>query len=46
LGRIYAVRGNHDLALRHAREAERLGDASLLRQLERYPAVTQPRNNR
>ena len=37
LGRIYAVLGCYDLAWRHAREAARLGDASLLEQLERYP---------
>ena len=37
LGRIYAVRGAHELAWKHAREAERLGDRSLVEQLERYP---------
>ncbi len=37
LGRIYAVQGLYDLAWRHAREAARLGDSSLLGQLERYP---------
>ncbi len=37
LGRIYAVQGSYDLAWRHAREAARLGDRSLLEQLERYP---------
>lgn len=42
LGRIYAVRGNDDSAWHHAREAERLGDSSLVQQLERYPAVTHP----
>ena len=46
LGRIHAVEGNDDLAWQYAREAERLGDASLFQQLERYPAVTQPRKNR
>ncbi len=39
LGRIYAVRGLYDLAWKHAREAERLGDRSLVEQLERYPNV-------
>src|SRR5260370_29748435 len=39
LGRIYAVRGLDDLAWKQAREAERLGDRSLLDQLERYPGV-------
>ncbi len=37
LGRIYAVRGLYDLAWKHAREAESLGDRSLVEQLERYP---------
>ncbi len=37
LGRIYAVQGSYDLAWRHAREAARLGDRSLLEQLQRYP---------
>ncbi len=37
LGRIYAVKGLDDLAWKHAREAERLGDRSLVEQLERYP---------
>lgn len=37
LGRIYAVQSKTDLAWRHAREAERLGDRSLVEQLERYP---------
>lgn len=36
LGRIYAVRGLDDLAWKHAREAERLGDRSLVEQLERF----------
>jgi tetratricopeptide (TPR) repeat protein len=39
LGRVYAVRGAYDLAWKHAREAERLGDRSLVEQLERYPNV-------
>lgn len=37
LGRIYAVQGLYDLAWKHAREAERLGDPALMEQLERYP---------
>ena len=37
LGRIYAVASDYDLAWQHAREAERLGDRSLVEQLERYP---------
>ena len=37
LGRIYAVRDQMDLAWKHAREAERLGDRSVVEQLERYP---------
>jgi tetratricopeptide (TPR) repeat protein len=40
LGRMYAVEGDYDLAWRHAREAERLGDRSLVGQLERYPNAT------
>ncbi len=36
LGRIYAVKGLNDLAWKHAREAERLGDRSLVEQLERF----------
>ena len=36
LGRIYAVQGSYELAWRHAREAERLGDPSLVEQLTRY----------
>jgi tetratricopeptide (TPR) repeat protein len=40
LGRIYAIEGHDDLAWKHAREAERLGDRSLLEQLERYPNAT------
>ena len=38
LGRIYAVKGLYDEAWKHAREAERLGDRSLVAQLERYSA--------
>ncbi len=37
LGRIYAVQASYALAWRHAREAAKLGDCSLLEQLERYP---------
>lgn len=37
LGRIEVVRGRYDEAWKHAREAERLGDRSLVEQLERYP---------
>ena len=40
LGRIYIVSGNYDEAWQHAREAERLGDRSLVEQLERYPRAT------
>ena len=36
LGRIYAVERRYDEAWKHAREAERLGDRSLVEQLERY----------
>ncbi len=39
LGRIYAVQGLYDLAWQHAREAERLGDPSLVQQLERYSSL-------
>lgn len=39
LGRIRAVDGDYDAAWRHAREAERLGDPSLVEQLARYPAL-------
>lgn len=39
LGRIYAVRDQMGLAWKHAREAERLGDPSLVEQLARYPNV-------
>lgn len=42
LGRICAVRGGTELAWRHAREAERLGDRSLVEQLERYPNAAKP----
>jgi tetratricopeptide (TPR) repeat protein len=42
LGRIYVVQGKYELAWRHAREAERLGDPSLVQQLERYPNVGPP----
>ncbi|MGH9450280.1 MAG: tetratricopeptide repeat protein [Terriglobia bacterium] len=42
LGRIFAVQGELTLAWKHAREAERLGDKSLVEQLERYPAATKP----
>ena len=37
LGRIRAVEGDYESAWRHAAEAARLGDRSLLEQLERYP---------
>lgn len=36
LGRIFAVEGNDQEAWAHARAAERLGDRSLLEQLQRY----------
>jgi len=39
LGRIWAVKGAYDEALKHAHEAERLGDRSLMEQLERYLKV-------
>jgi tetratricopeptide (TPR) repeat protein len=39
LGRIYAVERRYDDAWKHAREAERLGDRSLVEQLERYPGA-------
>lgn len=42
LGRIYAIQGENEQAWEHAREASRLGDSSLLRQLERYPNASQP----
>jgi tetratricopeptide (TPR) repeat protein len=37
VGRIFALRGQYDLARSHAREAERLGNRELIEQLERYP---------
>jgi Flp pilus assembly protein TadD len=37
LGRIKAVEGDYESAWKHAHEAERLGDPSLVEQLERYP---------
>lgn len=37
LGRIYAIRGDYDLAWQHAREAERLGNRELLDLFEKYP---------
>jgi protein O-GlcNAc transferase len=37
LGRIAIVRGSYAEAWKHAHEAERLGDRSLVEQLERYP---------
>ena len=40
LGRIYALWGQNEAAWKCAREAERLGDRSLVEQLERYPTVT------
>jgi tetratricopeptide (TPR) repeat protein len=46
LGRIYAVQGRYDLAWRHAREAERLGDGCLLEQLRRYPNAISPGDSR
>jgi len=36
LGRLYAVQGRSDLAWKHAREAERLGNPELVEQLSRY----------
>lgn len=36
LGRLLAVEGNDQEAWKHARQAERLGDRSLVEQLERY----------
>lgn len=39
LGRIRAVEGLYGEAWKHAREAERLGDRSLVEQLERYAKV-------
>jgi len=40
LGRLCAVQGRYDEAWRHAEEAARLGDRSLIEQLQRYPNVT------
>lgn len=37
LGRIYAVRGDYELAWKHARAAEALGARELVEMLERYP---------
>jgi tetratricopeptide (TPR) repeat protein len=37
LGRIYAVRGEYELAWKHARAAEALGARDLVEMLERYP---------
>ena len=42
LGRMLAVEGNGEGAWIHAREAERLGDRSLVDLLERYPAAGRP----
>ncbi len=42
LGQIYAVREDHEAAWRHAREAARLGDRSLLELLERYQKASRP----
>jgi tetratricopeptide (TPR) repeat protein len=39
LGRIWAVQARYDEAWKHAREAERLGDPSLVEQLERHLKV-------
>jgi len=39
LGRIWAIKGLYDEALKHAREAERLGERTLMEQLERYSTV-------
>ena len=39
LGRIYVVQGRDDDAWKQVREAELLGDSSLVEQLERYPRV-------
>ena|SRR5579864_190935 len=40
LGRIEIARGNYDEAWKQAREAGRLGDRSLVEQLERYPRAS------
>jgi Flp pilus assembly protein TadD len=37
LGRLYAVRGEYQLAWKHARAAEALGAGDLVEMLERYP---------
>jgi len=37
LGRLYAVRGEYQLAWKHARTAEALGSPDLVQMLERYP---------
>lgn len=42
LGRIYAIQGQNEPAWNYAKEAARLGDRSLIEQLERYPAATKP----
>ncbi|MGH9405673.1 MAG: hypothetical protein ACRD3D_07560 [Terriglobia bacterium] len=42
LGRIFAVRGDSRRAWEHALAAERLGDRSLVEQLERYPCAAEP----
>ena len=39
MGRIYIVQGKLDLALRHAHQAEKLGNRSLVEQLARYPNI-------
>lgn len=39
LGRIYAVQGRYDLAWRHARAAEQLGNRELVEQLGRYRRI-------
>ena len=40
LGRIYAMEEDYELAWKHARQAEKLGDPSLREQLERYPNLS------
>ncbi len=42
LGQIYAVREQYEEAWRHARQAARLGDPSLLDLLERYQTTAGP----
>lgn len=44
LGRIFAVRGDYELAWRHARAAEALGARDLVEMLERYSNL--PRQER